>query len=211
MISTLPFDEHVTEYDKWYEKYPFVFQSEVEAIRSLLPVGKDLKGIEVALGTGRFAKALGIHEGIEPSANMRALAIKRGIDVMPGVAEFPPYKDNSYDFVLMVFCISYFEKLSTAFSEAARVLKDGGALIVGFIDKDSPIGKLYEQSKPTSIFYKEATFYRTKRIIAELKKINFKDLQFSQTLFHLLDDIREFEPPRPGYGEGSFVVIRATK
>ncbi len=211
MISTLPFDEHVTEYDEWYEKYPFVFQSEVEAIRAFLPGGKDIKGIEVALGTGRFSKALGIKEGIEPSANMRALAEKRGIDVLAGVAEHLPYEDNQYDFVLMAFCISYFENLSAAFLEARRVLKNGGALIVGFIDKDSIIGQSYEKRKPFSVFYKEATFYRTKSIIAELRKLNLIDLQFSQTLFHPLEEIRVLEPAKPGYGEGSFVLIRACK
>jgi len=211
MIKTLPFNEHVAEYEEWYRKYPFVFQSEVEAIRELLPAGNSIYGIEVALGTGRFAKELGIKEGIEPSPNMRALALKRGIDVLSAEAEHLPYKDMRFDFVLMAFCISYFDDLPAAFKEARRVLKNGGSLIVGFIDKDSIIGKFYEQRKPDSVFYKQANFYSTKRIIAELKKPGFKKLQFSQTLFHALDDIKEFEPAKPGYGEGSFVLIKAIK
>ena len=211
MIKTLPFNEHVAEYEEWYRKYPFVFQSEVEAIRELLPAGNSIYGIEVALGTGRFAKELGIKEGIEPSPNMRALALKKGIDVLSAEAEHLPYKDMRFDFVLMAFCISYFDDLPAAFKEARRVLKNGGSLIVGFIDKDSIIGKFYEQRKPDSVFYKQANFYSTKRIIAELKKPGFKKLQFSQTLFHALDDIKEFEPAKPGYGEGSFVLIKAIK
>jgi len=210
MIKTLPFNEHVAEYEEWYRKYPFVFQSEVEAIREL-PAGNSIYGIEVALGTGRFAKELGIKEGIEPSPNMRALALKKGIDVLSAEAEHLPYKDMRFDFVLMAFCISYFDDLPAAFKEARRVLKNGGSLIVGFIDKDSIIGKFYEQRKPDSVFYKQANFYSTKRIIAELKKPGFKKLQFSQTLFHALDDIKEFEPAKPGYGEGSFVLIKAIK
>ncbi len=54
----MPFNEHVAEYEDWYERYPFVFQSEVEAIRELLPVGENIYGIEVALGTGKFSEAL---------------------------------------------------------------------------------------------------------------------------------------------------------
>lgn len=211
MIKTLPFDEHVAEYEEWYEKYPFVFQSEVEAIRELLPAGKNIYGIEVGLGTWRFASELGIKEGIEPSANMRALALKRGIDVLSAEAEHLPYKDMHFDFVLMAFCISYFEDLSTAFSEARRVLKNGGTLIVGFINKDSLIGKYYEQRKPESVFYRQANFYSVKRITSELKKLGFKNFQYSQTLFHALDDINEFEPAKPGYGKGSFVLIKVTK
>src|SRR5579872_7109242 len=123
MPKTLPFDEHVAEYEEWYSKYPLVFRSEVEAIRELLPKGDNLYGMEVALGTGRFSEALGIKEGIEPSNNMRNLAIKRGIEVMDATAEALPYKDNKFDFVLMVFCISYFDNLHSAFKEAQRVLK----------------------------------------------------------------------------------------
>lgn len=211
MIRSLPFNDHVAEYEAWYEKYPFVFQSEVEAIRDLLPAGEALYGMEVALGTGRFARELGIKEGIEPSPNMRALALKRGIEALSGEAESLPYKDMKFDFVLMAFCISYFDDLPAAFREARRVLKNGGSLIVGFIDKDSLIGKYYASRKSHSVFYRQANFYSPKRITAELKDLGFKDLQYSQTLFHELDEIREFEPARPGFGEGSFVLIKAIK
>lgn len=211
MVKSIPFNEHVTEYEEWFGKYPFVFQSEVEAIRELLPEGDKLYGIEVALGTGRFARELGIKEGVEPSINMRALALERGIEVRAAEAEHLPYKDMHYDFVLMIFCISYFDDLAAAFTEARRVLKNGGALIIGFIDKDSIIGKSYELRKPDSIFYKQANFYSPERIIDELNKLGFKTLQFSQTLFKALDDIKEFEPAKPGYGEGSFVLIKAIR
>jgi ubiquinone/menaquinone biosynthesis C-methylase UbiE len=211
MITTLPFNDHVAEYEEWFEKYPFVFQSEVEALRYFLPEGNNIRGLEVAAGTGRFSRELGIKEGIEPAANMRALALERGVDVISGEAEHLPYQNESFDFVLMVFCISYFEDLSTAFKEANRVLKNGGKLIVGFIDKNSIIGKSYEQRKSSSIFYKQANFYSTKRVISELRKTGYKKLEFVQTLFLPLDDIKEFEPPKHGYGQGSFVVIKALK
>lgn len=211
MIRTLPFNDNVAAYEEWFSKYPFVFQSEVEAIRDLLPGGDNIRGIEVALGTGRFSKELGIKEGVEPALNMRLRALKRGIDVMSAEAEHLPYEDMTYDFVLMTFCISYFEDLPAAFNEARRVLKNGGSLIVGFIDKDSVIGNFYEQRKPESVFYKQANFYSTKRIIAELKKAGLKNLRFSQTLFHELDEIKKFEPAKPGYDEGSFIIIKAIK
>lgn len=211
MINTLPFNEHVAEYEEWYEKYPFVFQSEVEAIRELLPSGNNIHGIEVGLGTGRFAKELGIKEGIEPAPNMRTLALKKGLEVISAEAEHLPYEDMRFDFVLMAFCISYFEDLPVAFSEAKRVLKNGGAFIVGFIDKDSLIGKQYEQRKSESIFYRQANFYSVKKITAELKQLGFKNINYSQTLFHELDQIKEFEPAKPGFGKGSFVLIKAIK
>jgi len=211
MLQTLPFNNHVAEYEAWYKKYPYVFKSEVAAIKELMPKGENIHAIEIGLGTGRFAKALGIKEGIEPAENMRALAEKKGIFVMNAVAENLPYKTLQSDVVLMNFCISYFEDLPEAFKEAFRVLKRGGCLIIGFIDKNSRIGKYYEDRKSESIFYKQANFYSVSKVQKELKKAGFKEFYYSQTLFHDLDKIKSIEMPLPGYGKGSFILIKAIK
>jgi ubiquinone/menaquinone biosynthesis C-methylase UbiE len=211
MKTHLAFDSHVAQYEAWYEHYPFVFQSEVEALRQMLPEGDRLTGIEVALGTGKFSEALGIKEGIEPSPNMRAIAVKRGIEVIDAEAEHLPYGDLRFDFVMMAFCISYFDNLHITFLEANRVLKNNGVLVIGFIDRESTIGKYYEQRKPESTFYKAANFYTVDKVISELKQAGFRHFKFCQTLFKLLDEIKTFEPAKPGHGEGSFVVIQAGK
>lgn len=211
MIETLPFNDHVAEYEEWYRKHPFVFRSEIAAIKEFLPSGENIRGIEVGLGTGRFSKALGIKEGIEPADNMRALAEKKGISVLNAVAEHLPYKSLQYDFVLMNFCISYFDELAAPFKEAHRVLKRGGCLLVGFVEKDSRIGKYYQQRKPESVFYNKATFYSVSKVEKELKSAGFKKLEFLQTLFQTLDNIRTIERPLPGHGEGSYVVIKGLK
>ena len=211
MLQTLPFNDHVAEYEEWYKKYPFVFRSEVAAIKEFLPVGENIRGIEVGLGTGRFSKVLGIREGIEPAENMRALAINKGISVLNAVAEHLPYKSLQFDFVLMNFCISYFEDVPESLKEAHRVLKRGGCLIIGFIDKDSAIGQDYEQRKGESLFYKSANLYRVSRVEREVKAAGFKKLEFLQTLFEDLDSVKTIEKPMPGYGKGSYVLIKAIK
>jgi ubiquinone/menaquinone biosynthesis C-methylase UbiE len=122
-----------------------------------------------------------------------------------------PYGDLRFDFVLIAFCISYFSDLHLAFKEANRVLKQSGSLVIGFLDKTSKIGKEYEERRHNSTFYKTATFYTVDKIVSELKRAGFRNLKFCQTLFHNLNDIRQFEHAKPGYGEGSFVVIQAKK
>jgi ubiquinone/menaquinone biosynthesis C-methylase UbiE len=209
-LKTAPFEEKSMEYDDWFDQHPYVFESEVEALREMLPPGES-HGIEVGLGTGRFSVALGIKEGVEPAFGMRIMALSRGIEVMDAVAEKLPYKDLRFDFVLMASCISYFYDMPSAFKEANRVLKKGGSLVIGFIDKNSIIGKYYEQKRKGSTFYKQATFYDMDKVITELHIAGFKDLEFSQTLFSELDEITELEPALPGYGEGSFIVIKAIK
>ena len=55
-------------------------------------------------------------------------------------------------------------------------------------------------------------FYSVNEIINYLKKAGFKNnFTLKQTLFHGLSDIKKIEPVKTGYGEGSFVVIRAEK
>ncbi len=61
------------------------------------------------------------------------------------------------------------------------------------------------------MFYKDAIFFTTDEVVSFLLKTGFKKFSFSQTIFHGLNDIAKIEPVKEGYGEGSFVVIKATK
>lgn len=211
MQKSLPFNEHVTEYEGWFEKYPYVFKTEVAAIKKIWPPGKNLVSLEVGSGTGRFAEALGISCGLEPSPNMDALAEERGLETIRGVAEEMPYQSQQFDVVLMNFCISYFENLQRAFAEAYRVLKPGASVIVGFIDRNSRLGKYYESKRQKSVFYKEANYYGVREVEEKLQAAGFKDLQIFQTLFSDLDNTVSVEPLFPGHGQGSYILITAIK
>ena len=103
MKQTTIFNTHTAAYEAWYNKYPQVYLSEFEAIKEQFQkLPKNIKGVEIGLGTGRFSQLLGIKEGVEPSEEMAALAAKKGIEVIQGTAENVPYKDLSFDFVLFV-------------------------------------------------------------------------------------------------------------
>lgn len=205
------FDSNVAEYDAWYEQYPAVYQSELAAIREQLQkLPENIRGIEIGLGTGRFALPLGIREGVEPSVPMAQKAQKRGIEVIQGTAEKLPYGDLHFDFVLFV-TICHLKSLKLALAEAKRVLKNDGALLIGFLDKDRNIAEQYIEKRHRSTFFRHATFYTVDRIIRSLKDAGFKDLQFNQTLFGNLESIKDLQMPKPGHGQGSFVVVKAVK
>jgi SAM-dependent methyltransferase len=204
------FDRKAEHYDEWFDRHPYAFQSEVEAIREFLPLGES-HGIEVGLGTGRFARELGIKEGIEPAFAMRRIAVNRGVEVMDAVAERLPYKALHFDFVLMTSCISYLTDVKKAFREANRVLKWNGSLIVGLLDKQGIIAQDYADRNENDSFYQNATFYEPTQVLNWLREAGFRQFEVLQTLFTPLNEVIEVQPAKLGFGEGSFVVIKAKK
>jgi len=204
------FDKYFEDYDQWYEDNKLIYLSELKAFKKVIPINK--KGLEIGVGTGRFAEPLGIEYGVDPSEKMLSIAKKRGIKTFVGKGENLPFHDKEFDYVLLAITICFVENPDKVIGEAGRVLKDNGKVIIGIIDKNSPLGKFYlEKKKEGHKFYKYATFYSTEEIVEMLKKHNFKDFIFYQTIFGTIKDIKEIEEPKEGYGEGSFVIISATK
>lgn len=203
-----PFEQNVEQYEQWFTDHPLAYVSELHAVRELLPSGS---GIEIGIGTGRFAAPLGITKGIEPARAMAVVAEKKGIEVIQGVAEKLPFKDQEFDFALMVTTVCFLDDMDLAFQEVRRVLRPGGAFLVGFVDRESPLGKEYVKRKDKSVFYKNATFYSANEIVLHMDRAGFGQLDFRQTLFKPLELLEEVEPVKKGHGEGSFVVIRGIK
>jgi len=204
-----PFEKYSEKYEDWFERNEFVYKSEIQVIKELLP--KTKKGIEIGVGSGRFAVPLGIKTGVDPSPRMREIAQQKGVKVIDAVAEELPFENSQFELVLMVTTICFVDNLILSFREAYRILKLGGYLIIGFVDKDSHLGKLYQQNKKKNVFYKIATFYSVKEVVYNLNKVGFKEFNFKQTIFHSLNEIKNVEPVKENYGQGSFVVIRARK
>ena len=209
MPKTEPFDNHLNEYEEWFDSNHYVYLSELEAVKKLLP--STGRGIEIGIGSGLFAEPLGIKEGCDPSAEMRGKAEKRGLKITECVAENLPYDDDSINYALMVTTICFVDDPQKTFNEIFRVLKPGGSVIVAFVDKDSPVGKIYLENKAKSMFYKEATFFSTKEILKLLKDAGFKTESILQTVFGILKEIHEIQRPKEGHNEGSFVVVKGIK
>lgn len=207
MVRTEPFDKYLTEYEQWFEDHKYVYLSEIEAVKYFIPSNK--KGIEIGIGTGRFALPLGITEGVEPSEAMRNFAIKKGLNVYNGIAEKLPLKDKSYDFALMVTTICFVDDVFKSFNEVKRILKNGGDFIIGLVDKSSELGKVYEIMKEKNKFYRFATFYSVDEVLQYLKIIGFIEFELVQTIFGDINKIKSVQMFKKGYGEGGFVVIKA--
>ncbi|MCF7936138.1 MAG: class I SAM-dependent methyltransferase [Synergistales bacterium] len=202
-----PFERHSDAYDRWFEEHADLYRAELEAVRRLLPEERS-EGIEIGVGSGKFAAPLGIAKGVEPSTAMAAKAREEGIEVESGVAESLPFEDDCLGFALMVTTICFVDDIDGAFGEAYRVLRPGGALVVGFVDRESDLGRQYEKHKDESAFYREATFFSSIEVQRHLREAGFSLDRVIQTL--LPGDT----PPEiiiDGSGSGAFVVIRALK
>ena len=209
MESIEAFNKYAKEYDEWFDLNENIYKSEINALKMFIPESGE--GLEVGVGTGRFASVLGIKIGVEPAKSMAEIARKRGIKVYEKEAQNLPFSDSTFDFILFVTTICFLKEPILAIKEAKRVLKPGGSIIIGIIDKNSFLGKLYEKKKESSKFYKYAKFYSTDDVINWLKKLNFREIKTVQTLFKNPKEIREVEPVKEGYGEGGFVVLSAIK
>jgi len=83
---------------------------------------------------------------------------------------------------------------------------------VGFIDRDSPLGRLYTARKDRDQFYRQARFYSVEEVGSQIEKAGFDKPVASRTIFCSSDSITFQEQPiKSGHGEGSFVVLKATK
>ncbi len=199
------FEKYVLEYDNWYKKHKGVYLSELKALESALSKGG--KGLEIGVGTGRFGVPLGVRFGVDLSPSMAEFSRKRGIETVIARGEALPFKDNLFDLALIVATLCFFKEPYKAIVEAKRVLKRGGKIVVGFIDRESFLGRLYLEKKKDSLFYRGAEFFSVPEASLLLKQAGFKNLSFFQTLFSLPDDINGVQRVKEGAGEGGFVVI----
>lgn len=209
-------DIHAHKYDSWYDKHSKVFDSELAAIKKVLGhVHPQSRSIEIGVGTGRFAQALYIIHGADPSREMLELARERNIICTQAVAESLPFKDTSFDLAMMVTVDCFLDELKQAFSEVYRILEPGGRLVLGMIDRNSELGTMYGK-KYEGKHHKNGLdtcmrLHSFEEISACIHEAGFIDITTVQTLFRPLEMITDVEPVKSGCGDGGFVVIRADK
>lgn len=203
------FNESAEDYDRWFDSHPVIFQSELKALRKIVP--QDGVGLEIGVGSGRFAEKLGIPYGLEPAQGMKPLAEKRGIQVVEGLAESLPFPDNHFDYAALITTLCFVKDPFKALQEAKRVIKPGGRIILGIIDRESPLGKSYVGKKESNPYYRFAHFFSTKEVVDLLRKLDLKKILIFQTLFGPPEELKQADEVREGYGKGGFVAIGGKK
>ncbi len=183
------FDQYAKNYDQWYER-PFgssAFRLEVACLKKVIsPFSLSL---EVGVGSGRFAQALGIQYGLDPSMELLKLARQRGIRGVLGRAETLPFKSSSFDLVLMVVSVCFFEEPLRAFKEAHKA------------KRGHPI-------------YSHARFYSFGELSSILAQASFRIERVCTTLFEEPQDqepVKNQEIREGLWIEGGFFCVNAKK
>ena len=200
------FKRHTEQYEEWFDKNLYAYESELMLLKDLNIRGKS---VEIGVGTGKFAFPLGIKLGVEPTEEMYKKAVEIGIDTACGVAEELPLRSDTFDWVLMVTTICFVNDPQKASDEMFRILKKGGHVAVAYVDRDTELGAVYLAKKDRNVFYREAKFYCTQDIINILEESGFKDIKTYQTLTDT--SMSSIEQPRTGHGKGGFAAVTAVK
>jgi ubiquinone/menaquinone biosynthesis C-methylase UbiE len=155
-----------------------VYQAQLRMLRKAVPGFQ--RGLEVGVGSGRFAVPLGISRGIDPSQNLVLMAKHRDIEVARGEAEHLPYHTGSFDFVLIMTVICFLDSIPRAFQETYRVLGPEGAFVAGFIEAGGEIFQKYRHEPVKGRFLQFATFRTCDEVFGFFNDAGFEDVSVLQ-------------------------------
>jgi len=212
--TSSPFDTHAVNYDRWFEQQEnkAIFSSELLALKKILPF-LPKPWLEIGVGSGRFAQALGISTGLDPSAALLQIAKSRDIITLQGSAEDHNFPAESFGTVFLILTLCFLDNPWAAFREIHRSLKQNGKIVVAFIPAESPWGILYRQkSRVGHDFYKFAKFYTYKQLDSMLGRTGFTIKRVVSTLYQEPAGPFKVESPVNGHNNNAgFVVIVADK
>jgi SAM-dependent methyltransferase len=167
--------------------------------------------LEIGVGSGRFSAPFGIATGVDPARLLLPYATRRGIRVARAVGERLPFREGAFDYALIVTTICFVDDPAGTLTEAHRVLRPHGALCVGFVDRETPLGRFYLAQRAENVFYRDAVFFSSAEVDALVREAGFRDLTWVQTLLGPTHALAEVEPVREGRGVGGFVALRAVR
>lgn len=114
------------------------------------------------VGTGRFAAALGVEFGVDPALAPLRLAARRGCGVAAARGEALPFRDGAVGAVIFVVTLCFVADPLAALREARRVLRPGGAIVLGEVPADSPWGRQYRHLAASGHPYYAAARFRAR-------------------------------------------------
>ncbi|HVS75879.1 MAG TPA: class I SAM-dependent methyltransferase [Steroidobacteraceae bacterium] len=124
-------------YERWAEDYPPVphnplMRAEQEAMRRLWPCMTGLRVLDLACGSGRYARLIAAEGAASVTALDRSAQMLRqvaGAMTVQGSMTRLPFASRTFDAVVCGLAVGHAPDLDAFMSGAARVLAPGGVLI----------------------------------------------------------------------------------
>lgn len=207
------FDSLASDYDAWFDgEGKSVFATEIQAFRSVLDL-LPKPWLEIGVGSGRFAQALGIETGLDPSLKLVEMARRRGVDAFLGQGEQAPFQGEVFGTAFLIVTLCFVDSPSMVLREINRLVKEGGKLVLGLVLRESPWGRFYQaRKKEGHRFYKYATFYGFEEVRSLLEQAGFAIEEVVSTLLQKPGEVRGIESPLKGLSsDAGFVVIVAQR
>lgn len=211
--TTLDFDSLASAYDAWFDgEGKLIFATEVKAFQEILPL-LPKPWLEVGVGSGRFAQALGIETGLDPSTNLLDMAKRRGVTSFLARGEEQFFDKETFGTVFLIVTLCFVDSPLAVLKESYRILKPGGKIVLGLVLRETPWGQHYQMKKQEGHrFYKHATFYSYQEVSEFLGNSCFAIEKVVSTLFQKPNEIKELESPQEGFSsEAGFTVAVAGK
>jgi len=173
------FNETAQQYDEWYKekKGGFIDKIETDLAFAMIETYEGMKILDIGCGTGNFSMKLAKMgcrvTGIDVSQKMldvaRAKASQGALDIAFITMDAADLKfaDNEFDAVVSMAAFEFIKDVKIAVSEIFRVVKAGGQILIGTINRESEWGEFYrlDEVREGSVF-KYAEFKSLEEIMS---------------------------------------------
>ena len=187
-----------------------MFQLELDCLRPLLAEAVH-PWLEVGVGSGRFAQALGVDVGVDPALAPLQIARGRGIRGIRANGEKMPFSSGHFGAALIVVTLCFTATPRLLLAETHRVLGGGGVLIIGTIPRDSAWGSWYRaKGEAGNPFYRQAHFLTVAQLLNLLDEVGFQVGAARSTLTQPPGDALQPEAAQEGIIAGAgFLALQA--
>ncbi len=166
--------------------------ADTEKGQVILDVGSGTGVHSIALA-GKVAKVVALDSSIQMLEHARAKSMKQdvmNVGFVCGSALHLPFPDNHFDALFSVCMLCFVKERATAILEMKRVLKPGGKMVVGVLNKWS-VWAFLRRLKGifAETIYNDAHFFTPRELKGALDEAGLSDVRLKSCLFFLPVDL----------------------